>query len=752
MLTTLQTYGSKPAISSHPEHSRPKLWVRASIAAVLLGLTGSDLAAEPYGGDDEDALLALYGDEETISVVTGKAQPISSAPAGATVITAEDIRAMGAVDIDDVLEAVPGLHVSRNQSYNPLYTIRGIYSTVNPQVLVLINGIPITNVFQGDRNSIWGGMPVEGIARIEVIRGPGSAVYGADAFAGVIDIITKTAEDIEGSEVGGRVGSFDTREAWALAGGNRWGYDIAFTFEYLDTNGQREKIDRDAQTLLDMDTGTEASLARGPVNQAREAIEARLNVSRGLWRFRAGLQRRSNWENGAGVQQALDPHNRFQSNRWNADLTYHDPAFAPDWDVTAQASYLDTSQEVTQDLRLYPPGSNPYPPPFDSLLPPFPDGVIGNAEVYERHYRLNFSAFYSGFRRHEVRLGTGYQRADMHKTKEEKNFDFSRNPLDCINAPDPQNPPAFCPGGPVVDVSGTPLEFLRERDRKNTYLFVQDVWDFANDWELTAGVRYDYYDDFGGTTNPRLALVWATTRTLTSKLLYGRAFRAPSFAELYNRNNPVAVGNDDLRPETIETVELAFDWRPRSDLQFGFNSFYYEWDDIIRFVPDPASGMQENVAENTGEQTGYGLELQGYWRPIRNLKLGGNYAYQQSEDQETNQDAGNAPHHQLYFQGDWEFRADWYLNSQLNFVLDRDRPPGDDRSALDNYAILDLTLRHRNRRLGIETALGVRNLLDQDAREPSQLGANPGRPPAALIPNDFPLPGRAFFGELRVMF
>ena len=57
---------------------------------------------------------------------------------------------------------------------------------------MLINGIPITNLFQGDRNLVWGGMPVEAISRIEVIRGPGSALYGADAFAGVINIVTKT--------------------------------------------------------------------------------------------------------------------------------------------------------------------------------------------------------------------------------------------------------------------------------------------------------------------------------------------------------------------------------------------------------------------------------------------------------------------------------------------------------------------------------------------------------------------------------
>ena len=133
------------------------------------------------------------------------------------------------------------------------------------QILVLINGIPITNLFQGDRSEVWGGMPVEAIARIEVIRGPGSAVYGADAFAGVINIITKTKQDISGTEVGGRGGSFNTWDAWVLHGDTWGGFDVAATFEFHHTDGQRRFIDADAQTGSDRALGTNASLAPGPV-------------------------------------------------------------------------------------------------------------------------------------------------------------------------------------------------------------------------------------------------------------------------------------------------------------------------------------------------------------------------------------------------------------------------------------------------------------------------------------------------------
>ena len=141
------------------------------ITTCLLALPFVNAVAQDSGGDDEEALRQLYGDEEMISIATGRLTPINKAPAVATVITAKDIKAIGATDLDEVLETVPGLHVARNFiGYNPVYTFRGIYSDTNPQVLMLVNGIPITNLFLGDRNQIWGGMPVEDIARIEIIQ------------------------------------------------------------------------------------------------------------------------------------------------------------------------------------------------------------------------------------------------------------------------------------------------------------------------------------------------------------------------------------------------------------------------------------------------------------------------------------------------------------------------------------------------------------------------------------------------------
>ena len=201
---------------------------RVVALAVVVAWTG-DAAAQPAPLSQEAELALSYGDRSVISVATGSRQPLRRAPAVATVITAEDITAMGADSLDEVLEAVPGLHVSRIVVLGrSLYAMRGIYSTgsVSPHVLVLLDGVPTTTAYTGDFGSLWNGRSVDNVARIEVVRGPGSALYGADAYAGVINIVSKGAADMPGTQLLVRAGSFDTYSASLMHGGNWGGWDI----------------------------------------------------------------------------------------------------------------------------------------------------------------------------------------------------------------------------------------------------------------------------------------------------------------------------------------------------------------------------------------------------------------------------------------------------------------------------------------------------------------------------------------------
>lgn len=674
--------------------------------------------------EEEDLVLA-YGDQATISIATGSKQTLRRAPAVASVITAQDIQAMGAKDIDDVLETVPGLHVSRTAiRYASTYVFRGMFSgTTNSQVLLLQNGIPTTISYTGDKGYVWVGASVENIARIEIIRGPGSALYGADAYAGVINIITitKTAADTPGTELGSRVGSFNTKNAWIQHGGQWGAIDVAAYLNIGATDGIRKVIQADAQTLKDKTSGVApVSLAPGPLNTGYDMIDGSLNFAKDKWRLRANYKLRDQLGTGVGVSSALDPIGYNRSESVSGDLSWSDPAFARDWEVSFTAAGQHYSYLHPDNLQLYPAGTK-----FGANT--FPNGLIGGPNSWDRQFRLSTNAIYSGFENHSLRLGFGHDHLDLYKTKTIKN-----NLLNAAGAPTPDL--AFN-GGMAVDYTNR-QPFITPHVRKVDYVYAQDEWNFARDWALTTGVRHDHYSDFGTTTNPRLAMVWDTTQDLTSKLLYGQAFRAPSFNEQYGIN-PVANGNPKLKPETIQTLEAAFTWQARHDAQINLSLFRYDARDIIRLGPNTVAGVG-NIYTNIGRQTGSGAEFEAVWDTSNSVRLSGNYSYQQSIDEATHQDAGYAPRHHLYLRHDWRFANSWLSSTQINHIADRRRAVGDTRSNVPDYTTLDITVRTADNNAPLGFAISVRNLLNANVREPSLA-------PGTAIPNDLPMAPRSFW-------
>lgn len=681
-----------------------------SLALALVSCTVGAAATS----EEEDLALA-YGDQPVVSIATGRQQALSRAPAVATVITARDIEAMGATELDQALASVAGLHVSVSSfAYTPIYSIRGIFTAYNPHVLMLVNGIPVTTAFLGNRGAGWGGMPLENVARIEVIRGPGSALYGAEAFSGVINVVTKTANEIKGTELGVRAGSFESRDAWMQYGRQHGEVATSFYLRGGHTDGQKRIIESDSLG------NSPLSLAPGPLSLSREALDARADVSWSEWRLRSAYQERE-VGSGTGLAESLDPDSRFPTTRLYLDLTYRSANLAQDWDVSAELDYFDVKEKPSDTpFLLFPRGVN-----FG--LGAFPDGMLGNPGRAERQGHAGVSAFYTGIARHQMRIGTGYRLQDLYRTTETKNFRLT--PL-----PEP------LPGG-MRDVTGTPDIYLTPHRRELTYVFGQDEWTLAEDWVLTTGLRYDHYSDFGDTTNPRLALVWNPAYNLVVKALHGRAFRAPSFTEQYSINNPVTLGNPMLEPETIATSELAFSWQPASAVQTSLSLFHYDMRDIIGFTPNPVPSPGA-TAQNIGRQTGRGLELEGSWAVTPELRLTGNLSLQRSIDEATQQDAGLAPQQRLFVRSDWRFAPLWQFGSAVNHVADRARQPGDARPAVDDYTLVDVSLRREKLFGKAELSLQLQNLFDSDAREPSLLAPS-------SIPYDLPLPGRSFYVQMQ---
>lgn len=647
-----------------------------------------------------------------------------------TIITADEIKEMGATDLDEVLKSVPGLHVSIMWTGNAVYSFRGFHNGLDAQSRLLINGLDTSMGYSMNRNSSWAGMPVEAIERIEVITGPDPLTYSAPSFSGLINVVTKRQVDIEQPEIGIRVGRFETQDAWVL-GGTKWGgFEIAAVLEYHDTEGHKRIVEEDYQTYLDSLFDTEASLAPGPANLQRNNYDLRLDIARGLWHFKAGWQRRRNAGYYTATQEILDPTLRHGSDRISADLTYYNPDLTQDWDLEVQLNYYNTSwiiPDPEKGKRVFPPGAN-------LGYGVYPDGMRGNPEVWENHSDLNLSTLYTGFKSHQVRIAAGFHYTDLYQVRESKNF-----------GPDPVTGAPLPPDSPMVDVTDTSSVYMKEGDRKNTYFMLEDTWDFAQNWSFSAGFRYDDFSDIREAISSRATLHWTITPKLNSYLSYNLVSRAPSFIELRNLNNPELIGNPNITSEKINAIEWAVAYQPSNTLNLGANLFRYNWRDIIAFEPDP--GETTSTAQNIGNQTGSGMEVSIQWKALQNLKLRGSYAFQRAIDKRYNAEAGKVPRHRIYANVHWRFLSNWSLNTQLNWIMDRKRQFSDDRPAIKDYQTVDLTLRSQKFNKHWEFSLAVRNAFDVDAREPSNT-----REPVSNIPNDYPLAGRSLLGEIRYIF
>lgn len=286
----------------------------------------------------------------------------------------------------------------------------------------------------------------------------------------------------------------------------------------------------------------------------------------------------------------------------------------------------------------------------------------------------------------------------------------------------------------MVDVTGTPFVYAPDFKRDFRYVSLQNVWRLSEAMELTLGLRADRYSDFGSTTNPRASLVWRHSPTLSSKLLYGRAFRAPSMKEQFVAGNPVNLGSTDLRPETVNTLEWQLDWTPSRTLNARLALFHYRMQDLIRLV----SGSYRNV----GELKGPGLELELDWRPAERSRLSLSYARQHARDSQ-GLPAALAPRQTLQLGLEQRLGTDWRAQGQLRWVGERPREPGNARAPLPGYRQLDLGLRWHPPGRAWALGLGLRNATDARITEPLN---------AAAITDDAPMPGREWRADLRLVF
>ena len=644
--------------------------------------------------------LLLFYDEAELFIASRHETPVHEAPAIASVISDREIRNMGARNLFDILEKVPGIGVSIGSI--PVLSsveIRGIKTLWSEKILVMIDGHRVNGFLNGSGVIHFGDMSVDFIKRVEIIRGPGSALYGADAFLGVINVVTKQPEDIDGVQVTAGGGSFDTQHANLMFGHSGKDSGVSGFFDYLDTDGPSSFIEQDA-------IGNS-----GNTLDWREKKELGFNIFWKDFTLRGRYQKNDNGPY-IGTASVLNDETvmRF-GNVGFLDLAYSKPITKK---LDIQTRLYADFMKIDNYFEIFPEG-----------FPGYPEGALGNPKSKQRIVGVETMVDYR-LAAHLLTTGFMYENDRLYDVKHSTNFD----------------PLTFIPLGSYQDISSWG-NFNEDHTRDIWALYLQDIWDINPAVSLTCGVRYDHYSDFGGTVNPRAGFVWEFMDDTSVKLLYGSAFRAPSFTELYQKNNPSNVGNANLAPEEIDTYEVGLERRLGKDFTLRLDYFYSKMKNLIIIgekpsLTDPAENVNQGTAKVDGIEAefayDFGNDAYGYI----------NYCYQHPTNGETGQRLPEVPNHKvnaLVNYSPWK-----YLNANVgvSWIGKRPRDNNDTRQDLPAATLVDLTLIVRNFYKTLEFRGSAYNLFDEDYRDPS--------PYPVQVPHDYPTNERMFLIEARYTF
>lgn len=640
--------------------------------------------------------------EAMSSISTGRDVLKSKSASVVSVLNKKYFKDHGFNTVEEAVGSVPGIYLAKNtlaQSHS--YVCRGNTSKYNSEVLFMINNTPIKSLLHGNMSSgTWVNMPINNVEKIEVIRGSGSAVYGADAFSCVINIVTSKNNDIAQLFYGNN---------------NSKGLFIENTFNINDdlivnvslltseTYGLQATADEDLQSHIDKYPSLpEVSLAPNKGNFESASFDYSVNLEYKDLKIRHLTQQRSNIGSGFGLNQTID-YNGEYSNTRHVSLIEYSKNFIDDIQTTFKISNFSFSEEADQFVDLSPAGSVN---PETGVV--YINGLKGSPEIFETQITYSIDNFIYYFEDHIIRFGIGYNKNQIYKSKDTNNF---------IDISGPNNvPDGISDDYDFFVYDDTDFIFAPEKKRYNIFTYVQDEIDLDNDTILTLGGRFDSYNDFGEVFNPRASLVLNINEFTTNKFMYGKAFRAPSIGELFSQNNPVALGNSNLEPETIETLEYAISFNNQYDLEILSNVYYYEVTNNIEFLEDNGSIQ----AQNSGAITGHGLELEMSYIIDDNYKLETQYSFQETYDSKTERILKQYPQHMVTVSLLNKINDDMDFNIDLNYYgekefLEINGASSSYKNIEDNF-VTNLTFNY-NINDKIELNSSIHNLFDERVKD-----------------------------------
>ena len=583
--------------------------------------------------------------DEVSEIATKSKLNIDDAPAFVTVLQQQKLLNLGANTIYEALAYVPGVQLSMESSGVPIVIFRGI--TQKGEVKLMIDGVTINNAYRG---SIYYYLdfPVELVERIEVIRGPGSVLYGSNAISGVINVITKSRSDDDSNSVFISAGSFNTYRA---------GGHVVHNLENLHLSLDAYYQSGDKHIYGGPDKA-------GKYTKSDQSMQ---DYSIGLHLKSESFELTSRLKNST-IGAAFGVGNYFESQN-DLDGNQNQSFFAK----LKYTTLLNSNNKLEAALTY-----NQYSQQIETRFAPLSEDVdvLYFSDYQEKSQHIDLNLHNSTFTDHDIIIGAEYQNYDATKTS--------------LNI---QNHPALNPDNLIKpDVS-----------RQIVSLFANDQFNLSPKNDIVAGIRYDNYSDYGGSFSPRLALVHRYSDNIRFKAMYSRAFRAPSWIELYAEIPGVSKGNVGLDAETSDTIEVGMIYQNGSNNTLRFNTFVSQIDNMIY-----KEGVNY-VQNSSNELFGAELEWQYVLSSATSMDLIGSYINVEDKDGDSTPNYANiltsATLSHLF-----AFNIQSY--SSLHYTSSVNRTQTDTRNNMDATLTFDQTFSYSADSLTFMAT--VKNLFDEE--------------------------------------
>jgi len=664
---------------------QPRSWL---LVALLASHAAVATAAGAPGTPQHELLLF---DETPITGAAKHAQSAREAPARVTVITRDEITRFGYRTLAEALRAVPGFYLSGDRNYDHI-GLRGFLrpNDFNDRILLLVNGHTYNNdLYQQAYLGQDFGIDLEAVDHIEVIRGPGSALYGGNAFFAVINVVTTTGRDTPGVQPLVETGSFGRKRGQASVGHvTADGADVFASGSVLDVDGQESLFYPAYDT-----PATNHGIAHDA--DGERALKFFTSAQYGRFSFQGGTSwREKHVPTGAFDTTFDDPGTKTVDTRQFAEALYEAAPIART-DVTARLFYDGTGYHGT---FVY--GAGPTRAKNEDL---------GTSHWFGGEVRARRELFAGN----ALTVGTEYT---YHPRAVQENFDL--------------------PSGRT---------FLHDtRSYGVVGVYMQDEWEVLPRLTLTGGLRYDSYYGRLQQVSPRLGAVWTARDDTTVKLLFGQAFRPPNLYEQYYGYPSIGIqnlANTRLDAEHITTYEAVLEQGLWNLAQGTLAVYRYDVDDLIEQVQLRRPGFDGVTLQyrNTGAAEANGAEAELRVPLPRGIVARAAYSAQAARD-EDGRILSNSPKHLgsvgLLVPLGYGFDA----GTELLIVGPRRNLVG---RRLEAARILNLNLGYRPPGTDLRVSAGLYNLFDQSYPDPGGAEHRQDR-----IPQD----GLTFRVQLRYAF